>query len=99
MSVMVRFGRRVAFLRRGEWVCADRELEARLNRAMNEWIQETGGPPFDDRDQERTAAKEMAARFGGHIVRRVRPPRSRTAQEFLARRQMEFPFSAGGRRQ
>ncbi len=90
---MVRFGKRKAFLRRGEWFSADTGLESRLNRATDDWIQETGGPPIDDHDHERTVAKTIAARFGGRIAMRVAPPARQSAQAYISRRQMRLDFS------
>ena len=93
MGVMVRFGRAKAFLRAGKWLCADGQLEARLNEATDSWIQQTGGPPVDDRDHERTVAHEIALRMGGRIIQRVRPPAGSAAATYIGRRQMSFDFS------
>ncbi len=93
MGVMVRFGRQKAFLRRGEWISADRELEERLNALTTSWIQETGGPPIEDRDHERTVAMEMAERLGGRIAMRITPPVKQTALIYISRRQLDLDFS------
>ena len=93
MSVLVRFGRQKAFLRRGQWVSSDPELENQLNRATSEWIQETGGPPIQDRDHESTVAREIADRMGGRVVRRVRPSARLSAQIYISRRQLDLDFS------
>jgi len=90
---MVRFGRRKAFLRRGKWLSADAGLESRLNRVTDDWIQETGGPPINDRDHERTVANEIAARLGGRIAKRVPPAARQSAQIYISRRQMRLNFS------
>jgi len=93
MGVMVRFGNRKAFLRRGAWLSADAGLESRLNRATDDWIQQTGGPPINDRDHERTVAEEIATRFGGRVAKHVPPPASQSAQIYISRRQMRLDFS------
>lgn len=95
MSVLVRFDRRIAFLRRGEWFSADPHLENELNATTTQWIQQTGGPPFQDTDHERTVAREIAGRFGGRIVKRVRPSPKLTAQIYISRRQLDLDFTGG----
>ncbi len=92
MSVQVRFGRQIAFLRRGEWFSSDPRLESRLNDTTTEWIQETGGPAIHDSDHEGTVAREIAGRFGGRIVRRVQPSSRLTAEIYIARRQLDLDF-------
>jgi len=89
---MVRFGSQKAFLRRGEWFSANAGLESQLNDITTSWIQETGGPPLDDHDHERTVAETIAGLMGGRVVRRVRPSAKLTAQIYIARRQMDLPF-------
>ncbi len=95
MGVLVRFDRQVAFLRHGEWFSANPRLETQLNDTTTQWIQETGGPAIEDRDHEGTVAREIAGRFGGRIVRRVRPSPKLTAQIYISRRQLDLDFSGG----
>lgn len=90
MGVMIRIGKRKAFLRRGEWISADEELETRLNAATDEWIQETGGPPLDDPDHEWTVATTMVERFGGKVAKRVAPSPAQSAGIYISRRQMRL---------
>ncbi len=93
MGVMVRFGKQKAFLRRGEWFSADPNLENRLNQVTNRWIQQTGGPPLNDHDHERTVAREIAARCGGRIIVRIRPSPKLSARIYISRRQLDLDFS------
>lgn len=92
MGVMVRFGKRIAFLRRGEWCSADPALETRLNDFTHSWIQETGGPPIKDRNHERTVAREIAGRLGGRVIRGVRPSHKNTGEDYVSLRQLDFGF-------
>ncbi len=92
MGVMVRFGRQIAFLRRGEWVSANPGLEEKLNRLTRSWIQQTGGPPVNDRNHERTVARELAARLGGRVVRGIRPATKKTAGDYISLRQLSLGF-------
>ncbi len=92
MGILVRIGTRKAFLRRGEWKCADAELEQRLNLLTTRWIQETGGPPMDDHDHERTVAEQIAGQVGGTIAMRAAPSLRRNSHIFISRRQLQFDF-------
>jgi hypothetical protein len=93
MPVLVRFDKRKAFLRDGRWRSADVTLESSLNNATAAWIRQTGGPPFSDADQERSVAREMAARFEGKILLHSRSRSGRSAQYFVQQRQMKLEFS------
>jgi len=93
MGVMVRFGTQKAFLRKGYWLSSNAALESQLNELTTSWIQETGGPPIEDRDHERTVAQEIANRLGGRIVRRVAPSATQSAQIYISRRQLDLDFS------
>ena len=93
MGVLVRFGKHKAFLRDGEWKCANEEFENRLNRTMKAWIQETGGPPIEDSDHERTAAEEIARRLGGRVAKRAAPAPRRTRSTYISQRQLDLDFS------
>ena len=95
MGVVVRFGARRAFLREGEWRCADLKLERRLNEQTKAWITETGGPDLGAEDPEAELAREMARRNGGavHLHTPARPNRSRRL--YFERRQYSFDFQSG----
>jgi hypothetical protein len=93
MSVLVHIGNRKAILRRGEWMCADTQLESLLNTTTKTWIQETGGPPIQDRDHERTVAREITRRLGGRIALRIPSSPKRSAQIYISHRQLELDFS------
>lgn len=93
MSVLVQFGKHKAFLRAGRWMAASRTLEDQLNKETARWLRETGGPPIKEADQERGVAAEMAERFGGKIVLRMRARGTRSRQVFLELRQLEFDFT------
>lgn len=90
---MARFGGRTAFLRRGEWISADPELEQRLNAATKAWIQQTGGPPVIDRDHEGTTAREITEKLDGRVIRRVAPSLKTAAEIYISRRQLDLDFS------
>jgi hypothetical protein len=94
MPVLVRFDKRKAFLRDGRWRSADVLLETSLNAATTDWIRQTGGPPFSDSDQERSVAREMAARYEGKILIHSRSRSGRSADYFVQQRQMTLDFAA-----
>jgi hypothetical protein len=94
MSVLVRFGGKVAILRAGAWVSADSELEVQLNDYMSRWFQDTGGPPLREKDQEYAVAAEVARQFKGKIGLRVRNASRASNRLFLKKRQMALDFSA-----
>ena len=90
MSVFVRFGRRKAFLRRGVWLAADPELEGSLNRATEDWISETGGPPITDPDHDYTLALRIAGQLGGRVAGRTQPASKRVPEFYISRRQLKL---------
>ncbi|HBY61016.1 MAG TPA: hypothetical protein DEH78_14430 [Solibacterales bacterium] len=92
MGVLVRIERQKAFLRRGEWSCADSRLESRLNETTRAWIQETGGPPLDSSDLEHAVAQEMAKRFRGRVVSKAKSSAVLQRRIYLSQRQMELNF-------
>lgn len=94
MSVIVRFDKRKAFLRDGRWWSADARLERVLNESTLRWIQETGGPPLSENDQERGVAREMAGRLGGKVVLHLRSQSGRSTAFFLEQRQMTLQFES-----
>lgn len=93
MSVLVRIGTRKAILREGMWLCADPEIEDRLNEATESWITTTGGPPISDSDPELTVAKTIGARFGARILVHVEPHAGRSREIYFNRRQMGFTYT------
>jgi len=93
MSVLVRVGNRKAILRAGLWLCSDPLIEDRLNQATSRWIADTGGPPFNDRHQERTVAREMMRRFGGRVTLYLPSATSRSEQYFFSQRQLRLEFN------
>jgi len=92
MGVMVRFGRKKAFLRRGSWISADPSLETLLTDTTEAWIQETGGPPIRDKDHEYTVARVIADRLGGRIARRTPGSSPKVAAIYISRRQLKLDF-------
>ena len=105
MSVLVRFGNRKAFLAAGRWTSADAALEKSLNEATLRWFQESGGPPLRETDQEAAVARELAARFDGRVMTRLKAANQASNRAFLAQRQMQLdfqgpplPVTRGGRR-
>jgi hypothetical protein len=93
MGVVLRIGSRKAFLRDGQWRCADLGLELRLNRETDRWIGDTGGPGLASADPEADVAKEMARRYGGVVKLHVQAPPKRSMSHYLSRRQYTFDFS------
>jgi|GEM_PF-546367 len=94
MSVLIRVGIRKAILRAGEWVSADPALERLLNETTSAWIRETGGPRLDDREPEKTVAREMAERFHGQLLIYLRTRNRVSMETFVRKRQLEFNFDA-----
>ncbi len=94
MSLMVRFGRNKAILRAGQWVCADLDVERRLNLTTSQWIRETGGPGISCSDQEKAVAAEMARRFQGKVLLHIESTSGRSSAYFIQQRQMRFEFTS-----
>jgi hypothetical protein len=92
MGVILSLGKQKAFLRDGEWRCADLALERQLNQITSEWIAETGGPKLDSPDPEVEAAREMARRTGGRLVLQSKPNARKAARIYFARRQYRLAF-------
>jgi hypothetical protein len=92
MGVMVAYGRKRAFLRAGTWRSSDASLEARLNAATREWVEDTGGPPLDCSDPEREAAREIAKRTGGRLTLHAPVQGARAHRVWLAQRQYKLAF-------
>ncbi|MBI4877133.1 MAG: hypothetical protein HY822_21065 [Acidobacteria bacterium] len=92
MGLLVQIDGRKAFLRQGVWVSADGKLEARLNQATEDWIRETGGPPLDDSDPERTVARTLAERFGGRVLLHQPGDAGTSRRMYFERRQLRLPY-------
>jgi len=93
MGVVVKIGVRRAILREGQWRCADRRLETRLNQETDRWITETGGPEIGSVDPEADVARTIAEQFGGALLLHVPAPSKRSAMLYFSRRQYSFDFS------
>lgn len=92
MGVVVKVGRQLAFLRNGEWRCANRGLETHLNDTMQSWIEECGGPPLDCADPEAVAASAVTQRVKARVLLSV-PTNPRAAHRvYFARRQYRLAF-------
>lgn len=92
MGVVLKVGRQRAFLRGGEWRCADPSLEVRLNETLQSWIEESGGPPLSSQDPEADAAREVARRMQGRILMSVPANRRQSQRDYFARRQYKLAF-------
>ena len=92
MGVVMRVGARKAFLREGQWRCADTRLETRLNLETDRWIGETGGPDLGSVDPEADVAREMAKVFGGVVKMHVGGQSKRSTSLYISRRQYSFDF-------
>lgn len=92
MGVIVAVGKQKALLRRGEWRCANQELEKQLNRWTEEWLRSGAAPGLEEPDHELAVAREMAARLGGRILYRARTTPRRSVRDFFAKRQFRLAF-------
>ena len=92
MGVVLKIGARKAFLRDGQWRCADLRIELRLNRETERWIGETGGPDLASSDPEADVASAMARRCGGVVGMHVQADPKRSASLYFSRRQYSFDF-------
>lgn len=92
MGVVVRFGKVKALLREGQWRSADPRLEHTLNRATEDWIQATGGPPVDVRNPDHKVAQEICQRRGGKILLTSTGVSKAAFRSYMMRRQMNFEF-------
>jgi hypothetical protein len=92
MGVIVSFGKQRALLRRGEWRCADLDLERRLNEWTEQWLQSGSAPRLEEADQELAVAREMAARAGGRVMYAARGAPERSVRDFFPKRQFKLAF-------
>jgi hypothetical protein len=92
MSVLVRLGRKKAFLCEAVWRSSDLELERQLQDALEIWIHRTGGPPMNSKDPDSFAASALQAEIGYDITHTT-PPKGRAARTaYFSRRQIKLPF-------
>jgi hypothetical protein len=92
MSVLVRIGRKKAFLCEAIWRCSDIELEQKLQEALEIWIHRTGGPPMSNKDPDSFAAAALADEMGFEVTH-VTPPKGRKARiAYVSKRQIRLPF-------
>ena len=92
MGVVIKIGARKAFLRDGEWRCAEPEIETSLNAHTRDWILATGGPPLESADPEADVAMEMSRRLGARVLLHS-PARTKHSQRrYFALRQYSFDF-------
>jgi len=94
MAVLISIQRQKAFLRRGEWVCADATIESQLNAASTEWFRDGGAPVFGRRDPEHLLAAAMAERFGGRILLRTSPNTRVNRRIYFSKRQLPLDFGS-----
>jgi hypothetical protein len=92
MGVVLKVGRQRAFLRNGEWRCADAGVELLLNQTLQGWIEESGGPSLSSQEPEADAAREVARRVGGRILMSVPANRRQSQRDYFARRQYKLAF-------
>lgn len=92
MGVILSLGRQKAFLRDGEWRCADLALEQRLNQITSQWIADTGGPKLNSPDPEVEAARELARLTGGRVLLQSKSNARKAARIYFARRQFRLAF-------
>ena len=94
MGVVVRIGARKAFLREGQWRCANPELESYLNRETERWIGDTGGPALASADPEADVARTIAQLCGGFVQLHVQARPKRSVSLYFSRRQLSLDFSS-----
>ena len=95
MGVLVSIRRQKAILRRGEWMCANTEIECQLNQATADWFRAAAPGSAARQDEETALAAEMARQFGGRVLLKI-PSNSRVNEKiYFAKRQLEFDFNSG----
>ncbi len=92
MAVLVTIRRQKAFLRRGEWVCADSKLERQLNAATADWFQNRRAGKLGKKDPEHILAAEIVHRFGGRILLQTQPNVRVNRRIYFSKLQMELDF-------
>lgn len=92
MAVLISIQRQKAFLRRGEWVCADANTESLLNAASREWFLNGGAPALAAKDPERLLADAMVDRFGGRILLQTSPDFRVNRRIYFSKRQLPLDF-------
>ncbi len=92
MSALITVHRQRAFLRQGEWSCADITIERQLNEVTKSWIQETGGPSPWDSNPDRTVAKAVSRIVGGRLLMSIPARNGASGEIYFKRRQLELDF-------
>ena len=92
MGVVLRVGKQKAFLRNGEWRCANPRLEHDLNETTRVWIEETGGPALRSTDPELDVAQAVAGKVNGRILQHSPADPKVSYHIYLSRRQTTFSF-------
>jgi len=90
MGVVLSVSRQRAFLRDGEWRCADPQLERRLNQVTENWIVASGGPGLSSPDPEMEVALEISRRVGGRVLMQSPANARRSARVYFSRRQYKL---------
>ncbi len=91
MAVLLSIQRQKAFLRRGEWSCADSRVEQLLNQATSEWFR-SGHASTATADTEQALAAEMARRFQGRVLLRVPANNRINGKIYFSKRQLLLDF-------
>lgn len=95
MGVLVSIRRQKAILRRGDWICANAEIECQLNQATTDWFRAAAPGSVAPEDEETALAAEMVRRFGGRVLIKI-PSNSRVNEKiYFAKRQLELDFGSG----
>jgi hypothetical protein len=91
MAILLSVRRQKAFLRRGEWTCADNAIERQLNEATEHWFR-NGGAAAAEQDVENLIAGEMARRFQGRILLRTAANPRINGRIYFVKRQLDLDF-------
>ncbi len=86
----MRFGTKKAILCAAQWQAADTDLEAMLNQATKEWLQQTGGPALGDADPDFTTAMTIGIAHGGRVHRHIASDRASHRTAYVRARQLEL---------
>jgi hypothetical protein len=91
MAILLSVSRQKAFLRRGEWTCADSIIERRLNEATEQWFRNRSATAAE-KDVESLIADEMARRFNGRILLRTASNPRINGKIYFLKRQLNLEF-------
>jgi len=95
MGVLVSIRRQKAILRRGEWMCANAEIECLLNQATADWFRAAAPGNVASEDEETALAAEMTRRFGGRVLLKIRSNSRVNEKIYFSKRQLELDFNSG----